>query len=70
LGGVNETVRKMDRVTHDNAAMVDATTKANHELALEARQLARLVGRFETGQRRQAQLPAPAPMLATAVADR
>jgi methyl-accepting chemotaxis protein len=36
----------MDQVTQQNAAMVEEFTAANHALASEADELARLVGQF------------------------
>ena len=46
LREVNVTVGQMDQVTQQNAAMVEETTAANHNLSREADALARLVGQF------------------------
>ena len=40
----------MDQVTQQNAAMVEQTTAASHELGAEAVRLADLVGRFQLGR--------------------
>ncbi len=49
LGEVNTAVNRMDQTTQQNAAMVEQSTAASHNLSNEARQLAQLVGRFRTG---------------------
>jgi methyl-accepting chemotaxis protein len=49
LNQVNTAVNQMDQVTQQNAAMVEQSTAASHSLAGEAEDLARLVGRFQTG---------------------
>jgi methyl-accepting chemotaxis protein len=46
LAEVNGAVNQMDQVTQQNAAMVEESTAASHNLAEEARQLATLVSRF------------------------
>ncbi len=46
LAEVNTAVNEMDRVTQQNAAMVEESTAASHNLATEARELGRLVGNF------------------------
>ncbi|MCG9916803.1 MAG: methyl-accepting chemotaxis protein, partial [Phenylobacterium sp.] len=46
---VNTAVNEMDRVTQQNAAMVEQTTAASHALASEARLLAESVARFDIG---------------------
>jgi methyl-accepting chemotaxis protein len=51
LGEVNAAVNQMDQVTQQNAAMVEQSTAASHNLANEASELARLLAQFETGQR-------------------
>ncbi len=51
LGEVNAAVNQMDQVTQQNAAMVEQSTAASHNLASEASELARLLAQFETGQR-------------------
>ncbi|XLP35317.1 methyl-accepting chemotaxis protein [Brevundimonas vesicularis] len=50
LSQVNIAVNQMDQVTQQNAAMVEETTAAAVNLRHEAEGLARLVGRFQTGQ--------------------
>jgi methyl-accepting chemotaxis protein len=50
LGEVNSAVNQMDRVTQQNAAMVEQSTAASHSLSDEAEELARLVGQFRIGQ--------------------
>jgi methyl-accepting chemotaxis protein len=50
LHQVNAAVIQMDQNTQRNAAMVEETTAASHALLQETEELARLVGRFETGQ--------------------
>ncbi|TYR37213.1 chemotaxis protein, partial [Mesorhizobium microcysteis] len=49
LGEVNSAVNQMDQVTQQNAAMVEQSTAASHNLAQEAEELARLVGKFRLG---------------------
>jgi methyl-accepting chemotaxis protein len=49
LGQVNDSVAEMDKVTQQNAAMVEQTSAASRSLASEATGLARLVGAFRTG---------------------
>jgi methyl-accepting chemotaxis protein len=48
LGQVNSTVSEMDRVTQQNAAMVEQTTAAARSLSDEAEQLTTLVRQFRT----------------------
>ena len=50
LNQVNTAVNQMDQTTQQNAAMVEQSTAASHNLAGEAEELARLVGQFKTGQ--------------------
>ncbi len=50
LGQVNDQVSEMDKVTQQNAAMVEQTTSASRGLANEATGLARLVGEFRLGE--------------------
>ena len=50
LGQVNAAVNQMDQVTQQNAAMVEQTTAATANLKTEAEGLARMVGRFRTGE--------------------
>jgi len=45
-------VNQMDQVTQQNAAMVEQTTAAAHSLSQESDELARLLGRFQTGRTR------------------
>ncbi len=47
LQEVNTAVNQMDRVTQQNAAMVEESTAASHVLAQQSRELAHLVARFE-----------------------
>ena len=49
LGEVNSAVNQMDQVTQQNAAMVEQSTAASHNLAQEADELARLVSQFRLG---------------------
>ncbi len=86
LDMVNSAVGEMDRVTQQNAAMVEQSTAAARSLADEARELKTIVSRFHTGshstdlgdavpfmrssQRRAAQTPAPTRRTAPAPATR
>jgi len=60
LHEVNRAVNEMDHVTQQNAAMVEETTAASHDLRSEAAELGRLIEGFKTegpeagGQRRRA----------------
>ena len=47
LSEVNSAVNQMDKVTQQNAAMVEQATAASHGLSSEAEALARLVGQFQ-----------------------
>jgi methyl-accepting chemotaxis protein len=49
LNQVNTAVNQMDQVTQQNAAMVEESTAASHNLAGEAEELARLISQFQTG---------------------
>jgi methyl-accepting chemotaxis protein len=49
LSQVNTAVNQMDQTTQQNAAMVEQSTAASHNLSNEARELAQLVGRFRIG---------------------
>jgi methyl-accepting chemotaxis protein len=49
LGEVNAAINQMDQVTQQNAAMVEETTAASHNLAREAEGLAGLIARFQLG---------------------
>ncbi|WP_334164949.1 methyl-accepting chemotaxis protein [Phenylobacterium sp.] len=62
LQQVNTAVNQMDQVTQQNAAMVEQSTAASHSLAQEAEELARLIQRFQTGDKTSAgesRRPAP-----------
>ena len=50
LAQVNTAVADMDRVTQQNAAMVEQSTAAARSLAGEAHELTTIVGRFKTGK--------------------
>ena len=52
LQHINGAVNVMDRMTQQNAAMVQETTSASVSLANDAAELARLVGHFRTANRR------------------
>ena len=49
LAEVNAAVNQMDQVTQQNAAMVEQSTAASHNLAAEAETLAQLVAQFRIG---------------------
>jgi methyl-accepting chemotaxis protein len=49
LAEVNAAMDQMDRVTQQNAAMVEQSTAATYALASEAAELERLIGRFQVG---------------------
>ena len=51
----------MDRVTQQNAAMVEETTAASHSLASEAESLATSVSRFKVGEGQEPAAAAAAP---------
>ena len=59
LQQVNTAVNQMDQVTQQNAAMVEEATAASHALTSEADTLARLISRFELGDKAQPQAAAP-----------
>ncbi|MBU2124378.1 MAG: PAS domain S-box protein, partial [Alphaproteobacteria bacterium] len=73
LSQVNTAVNQMDQTTQQNAAMVEQSTAASHNLNQEAGDLARLVGRFQLSSSRPANTAfgssapsaAPAPAVAT-----
>jgi len=46
LSQVNTAINEMDKVTQQNAAMVQETTAASHSLSQETEQLSELVGKF------------------------
>jgi methyl-accepting chemotaxis protein len=56
LQQINQAVSMMDRVTHQNAAMVEETTAATISLADDAAEVARLVGHFQTADQRKTNL--------------
>jgi len=60
MGEVNTAVGQMDRMTQQNAAMVEQSTAASHSLANEAEELARLLSRFQTGDAGAAAPPSKA----------
>ncbi len=53
LDQVNATVNEMDRVTQQNATMVEETTAAAHSLSQEMSQLYDFIGKFQIGRVRQ-----------------
>ncbi|GGD05215.1 hypothetical protein GCM10011335_05140 [Aureimonas glaciei] len=48
LGEVNIAVNQMDQLTQQNAAMVEQSAAAGQDLTKQAKELARLIGRFQT----------------------
>jgi methyl-accepting chemotaxis protein len=52
LGEINAAVNQMDQVTQQNAAMVEESTAASHNMKAEAAELSRLVGQFQVGEER------------------
>jgi methyl-accepting chemotaxis protein len=66
LHQVNTAMNQMDQVTQQNAAMVEETTAAARSLAMETQELAKLIARFQTGEKaapqasRRSTKPAPA----------
>ena len=49
LSEVNTAVNKMDKVTQQNAAMVEQSTAASHSLTKDSDELMRLISHFKTG---------------------
>ncbi|MDX2205054.1 MAG: methyl-accepting chemotaxis protein [Hyphomicrobiaceae bacterium] len=49
LSQINAAINELDKVTQQNAAMVEQSTAASHRLAGEAERLAELIGAFRTG---------------------
>lgn len=49
LGEINTAINQMDQVTQQNAAMVEQSTAASHQLKREAAELTELTARFQTG---------------------
>ncbi|HEY0043681.1 MAG TPA: methyl-accepting chemotaxis protein, partial [Allosphingosinicella sp.] len=64
LAQVNTAIVEMDKVTQQNAAMVEESTAAARSLADEATGLARLVGRFDTGEAAATATVTPLPVRA------
>ena len=60
LHQINSAVDQMDQMTQQNAAMVEQSTAASHALGQETEELARLIGRFQVGDRAAAAVPARA----------
>lgn len=60
LQQVNSAVGEMDRMTQQNAAMVEQSTAAARSLAEESRELSSLVGQFRVGETRGHDMAAPA----------
>jgi methyl-accepting chemotaxis protein len=60
VGEINSAVNQMDRVTQQNAAMVEEASAASSELRVKAGELGELVGRFRTSEGG----PTPAPRIA------
>ena len=58
LQEINVAVDEMDKVTQQNAAMVEQTTAASHALSQEAMALADMIGAFSTGQQIKRRLAA------------
>jgi methyl-accepting chemotaxis protein len=57
LHEVNTAINQMDQVTQQNAAMVEQSTAASHNLAQETAELARLTGYFQVGATPMAEPP-------------
>ncbi len=49
LAQVGDAVGQMDKVTQENAAMVEQSTAASHRLTAEAQTLLDMIGTFRTG---------------------
>lgn len=49
LGEISAAMNQMDQFTQQNAAMVEESTAASHQLKREAAELTELTGRFQTG---------------------
>lgn len=52
LRDISNAVNQIDEVTQRNATVVQQTTASSHGLAQEARELVRLVGQFDVGQKK------------------
>jgi methyl-accepting chemotaxis protein len=50
LGEINSAINQMDQTTQQNAAMVEETSAACHELLTQGRQLQNAASRFDVGQ--------------------
>jgi methyl-accepting chemotaxis protein len=59
LEQINLSVNELDRMTQQNAGMVEETTSVSAMLAENARTLSDLVGRFKLNRRRQIRETAP-----------
>jgi methyl-accepting chemotaxis protein len=60
LHEVNTAINQMDQVTQQNAAMVEHSTSASHELAATAEELTQLTARFRLGEEGAANEQSPA----------
>ncbi len=58
LAEVNRAVNSIDQGTQKNAAMVEESTAASHNLARDAEALFSLLAQFRTGDAAQARMPA------------
>ncbi len=54
---VSQSINQMDQITQKNAAMVEETTAATHDLARQAKALAELVGTFKLNRRSRSRSP-------------
>jgi methyl-accepting chemotaxis protein len=84
LAEINTAMGQMDKVTQQNAAMVEQTTNASHGLARDANELGLLVGKFKVAEQppkgvsasgwppgqHPASRPGPLRLIATAAAER
>ncbi len=70
LAQVNIAINQMDKVTQQNAAMVEQTTAAAHSLAGEARVLTKLTGQFQIGEHGTQVFRQPATAVPTQVVHR
>jgi len=68
---INKSVSQMDKVTQQNAAVAEESTAASHNLAQEANELARLIGRFKLDEAAAAKVdPRPRQIGSSAPASR
>jgi methyl-accepting chemotaxis protein len=58
LEEINTAINQMDRMTQQNAAMVEESTAASHTMAHETGELADLIGQFQIGRMAGAEAPA------------